>query len=196
MYFNMDKHHISRVCTSIAIVRQRYFVNSSRPRANPARLVWWFFPIDGSRPRPRPRYRATKIGFVSPGNTATGAAATGSRVSQSSSSDVGRSAEPSGRVKRGRADVESSLSLCVCVSLWLSDPLSLSLVALDPAPTKKRALATESNQINQSARRRRRRRGRVEESSRRREARGRVPDDRGARRGRRRRRIETKDTAV
>ena len=146
-------------------------------------------------PTPVTRCRATKIGFVSPGNTATGAAATGSRVSQSSSSDVGRSAEPSGRVKRGRADVESSLSLCVCVSLWLSDPLSLSLVALDPAPTKKRALATESNQINQSARRRRRRR-RVEESSRRREARGRVPDDRGARRGRRRRRIETKDTAV
>ena len=143
-----------------------------------------------------PAVCATKIGFVSPGNTATGAAATGSRVSQSSSSDVGRSAEPSGRVKRGRADVESSFSLSLCVSLWLSDPLSLSLVALDPAPTKKRALATESNQINQSARRRRRRRGRVEESSRRREARGRVPDDRGARRGRRRRRIETKDTAV
>ena len=145
-----------------------------------------------------PAVCATKIGFVSPGNTATGAAATGSRVSQSSSSDVGRSAEPSGRVKRGRADVESSFSLSLCVSLWLSGilSLSLSLVALDPAPTKKRALATESNQINQSARRRRRRRGRVEESSRRREARGRVPDDRGARRGRRRRRIGTKDTAV
>ena len=107
---------------------------------------------------------------------------------------VGRTVRTRETRARGRRVV--SLSLCVCVSLWLSDPLSLSLVALDPAPTKKRALATESNQINQSARRRRRRRGRVEESSRRREARGRVPDDRGARRGRRRRRIETKDTAV
>ena len=74
-----------------------------------------------------PAVCATKIGFVSPGNTATGAAATGSRVSQSSSSDVGRSAEPSGRVKRGRADVESSFSLSLCVSLWLSGILSLSL---------------------------------------------------------------------
>jgi len=195
MYFNMDKHPISRVCTSIAIVRQRYFVNSSRPRANPARLVVVFSNRRVPTPTPTPLPR-DEDWFRFPGKHRDGRRRDGESSQSIVVSDVGRSAEPSGRVKRGRADVESSLSLCVCVSLWLSDPLSLSLVALDPAPTKKRALATESNQINQSARRRRRRRGRVEESSRRREARGRVPDDRGARRGRRRRRIETKDTAV
>ena len=194
----MDKHYVyrARVCTSIAIVRQRYFVNSSRPRANPARLVVFFFQSTGPDPDVDPRDplpRDEDFGFVSPGNTATGRRPprrAGSRVSQSSSSDVGRSVEPSGRVKRGRADVD------VESSLWLSDPLSLSLSRrVGPGADDEEGIGNriKSNQINQSARRRRRR---VEESSRRREARGRVPDDRGARRGRRRRRIETKDTAV
>ena len=152
-------------------------------------LGWWCFfsnrRVPTQTPTPLPR---DEDWFRFPGKHRDGRR----RDGESSQSIVVLGCRSVGRTVRTRETRARGRRRRV-VSLWLSDPLSLSR-RVGPGADEEEGIGNriKSNQINQSARRRRR----VEESSRRREARGRVPDDRGARRGRRRRRIETKDTAV